>query len=239
MQSFDILKRLRAKRALLPLPNFRQKSVEQFLGIGRDDRFSGGELISVYEEYTRTHDKDAEHFLLLHNEEDIKGMPAILPVLSYGDALCSGFEVVDSGKSKDGRDLFATLQFPFSFPRPLDYDAAGGIRLHFESSRIDVTIRLLLDELKFFYPDYKNYWYLTEEDYAIHKKLASFVDRAYRVPATAATCYTRMQGSFLPALRDADLPVFRREYRGTPAYHLLEERPGFLESYLSALLRGI
>lgn len=239
MQSYDILKHLRAKRSLLPVPNFRQKTIERFLGIDREDPFTGGELISVYEDYCRTHDKKAEHFLLLHNEEDIKGMPAILPALTYQDALRSDFTVEDSGLRKDGSRLTAFLRFPFSFPNPLDYTFSDDISLHFEENRIEISIRLLQDELKFFYPDFRNYWFLTVEGYAIHKKLASFVDRAYRVPATAATCYTLMRGFFLPAIKDSGLQLFRREYRSQPAYHLLEDRPGFLETYLRALLRQI
>jgi hypothetical protein len=36
------------------------------------------------------------------------------------------------------------------------------------------------------------------EDTAIHKSVAEFVDSAFRKRATAATCYTKKEGTFLP-----------------------------------------
>ena len=239
LQSYDILKHLRKKRSLLPVPNFRQKSIELFLGIGREDRYTGGELIEVYESYVKSHDKEAAHFLLLHNEEDIKGMPKILPALLYSEALNEDFSVQDTGISKDGKRFFASAVFPFSFPKPVDYDFSEDIHLHFEKNRIDFSVRLLYGELKYFYPDYKNYFFLTEEGYAIHRKLAAGVDKAYRVPATPASCYTLMRGFFLPSLKGSGLRLFFDEYRAPSSYHLLEEDPDFTKNYLQHILRLI
>lgn len=61
-----------------------------------------------------------------------------------------------------------------------------------------LKIPVFTGELKYFYPDYKNYSYLPEEDNAIHKSVAVYVDKAHRVPATPETCYTRKSGEFLP-----------------------------------------
>ncbi len=239
MESFDILKHLRKKRALLPVPNFKQKSIEQFLGLGREDRYTGGELIEVYENYCRNPDPAAERFLLLHNEEDIKGMPSILPALSYEDALRAPFTIEDAGRTKDGQKLEVFAKFPFAFPRPVDYEFSEEIRLHFEDCRIEFRIRLFEGELKYFYPDYKNYYYLTEEGYAIHKKLASFVDKSVRVPASASTAFARMSGVFLPSVPDSGFPLFYPEYRARESWHQLEDRADFLPSYLHALLAAV
>ena len=236
MNNFDILKKLRKKRALLGLPNLKQKTVEQFLGIGRDDPYTGGELIAVYENYCRTKNRDALHFLLLHNEEDIKGMPKILPALSYIDALTAEFSVKDFGFSKDGRVFSASLCFPFSFPKPLEYCFSEEISLRFEKETVTLRALSSADELKYFYPDYRNYWYLTEEDYAIHKKLAAFVDKNCRVPATRETCYTKMRGFFLPALKNSGLPEFFREYHGEESWHLYTDKDDFVINYCKALL---
>ncbi|MBP5331598.1 MAG: ribonuclease H-like domain-containing protein, partial [Lachnospiraceae bacterium] len=53
-------------------------------------------------------------------------------------------------------------------------------------------------ELKLFFPDYKNYYYLVHEDYAIHKSIGQFMDREKCVKCTSSNCYTRKRGLFLP-----------------------------------------
>ena len=35
----------------------KQKSIEQFLGVHREDKYNGGQLIDVYREYLHTHEK--------------------------------------------------------------------------------------------------------------------------------------------------------------------------------------
>ena len=46
--SYDIYKKLLPYKKLFKLENFKQKTIEQFLRIPRNDTFSGGELIQVY-----------------------------------------------------------------------------------------------------------------------------------------------------------------------------------------------
>ena len=53
----------------------KQKSIEQFLGLAREDKYNGGQLIEVYREYLMTHESFLYDLLILHNEDDLKGMP--------------------------------------------------------------------------------------------------------------------------------------------------------------------
>ena len=91
MKSLDIYRRVRPFRQLLGLESMKQKAIEQFLGVSREDKYSGGQLIEVYRDYLHTHDKRLYDLLILHNEDDLKGMPAILPILSYPDLFESDF----------------------------------------------------------------------------------------------------------------------------------------------------
>ena len=68
------------------------------------------------------------------------------------------------------------------------------------------------EELKYFYTNYKDYYYLPAEDLALHKSVGSFVDKEYRMQATAATCYTRKTGDYLPQWEFLFEPFFKREY---------------------------
>ena len=87
MESVDIYKRIKPWKKHLGLENLKQKTIEGFLSICREDSFDGGQLISVYEDYLKTRDENLLRLLLLHNEEDLKGMPSLLPILFYPDFL--------------------------------------------------------------------------------------------------------------------------------------------------------
>ena len=90
-----------------------------------------------------------------------------------------------------------------------------------------LSLPLRRDTLKFFLTPYKEYFYLPQEDTAIHKSVAQFVDSSFRRKATAATCYTKKEGSFLPSLSrkapSREEPVFYTGYKEKPAYYLLAD----------------
>ena len=65
------------------LPSLKQKSIESFLGITRIDEMDGGSLIPVYKSYTKEFHSDSEKLLLLHNEDDVKGMFPLFQMYRY------------------------------------------------------------------------------------------------------------------------------------------------------------
>ena len=75
-EGIDIYKRVALCKHFLQLPNCKQKSIEKFLHLDRDDKYSGGELIQIYKDYVRTPSKDKEELLLLHNKDDLKEIGA-------------------------------------------------------------------------------------------------------------------------------------------------------------------
>jgi len=79
------------------------------------------------------------------------------------------------------------------------------------------------EEMKYFYSNYKNYYYLPEEDTAIHKSVASYVDKARRVQATAKNCYTRKLSSYLPQWDILFQPFFKRKYEDRDIFFELTE----------------
>ncbi|MCM1136576.1 MAG: ribonuclease H-like domain-containing protein, partial [Clostridium sp.] len=85
MEGLDIYRRIAPYKNFLKLPDCKLRSIERFLGVGRDDAYNGGELIQVYREFLYSHDYNLYHTLLLHNSDDIKGMLEILPILSCYD----------------------------------------------------------------------------------------------------------------------------------------------------------
>ena len=75
----------------------KQKAVEAFLGISREDIYTGGQLIDVYRQYLYTKSEELLRLLLLHNEDDLKGMPSVLPILNYPDMLEAPFLFGEAG----------------------------------------------------------------------------------------------------------------------------------------------
>ena len=53
---------------------------------------------------------------------------------------------------------------------------------------------------------------------AIHKSVASFVDKEYREKATSANCYTRKESKFLPQFDAVMNPAFRQTSKDKTSY---------------------
>lgn len=237
VMSLDIYKKLRPYRSFLGLESMKQKAVEAFLGVRREDKYTGGQLIEVYHEYLLTRDPHLQELLLLHNEDDLKGMPSILPILSYSDMLESPFELTDcqllSCEDGNGRQPFLSLEWqsPCSIPVPLEYSLSP-VSLELHQNRLSANISLYEGELKYFYPDYKDYYYLPFEDTAVHKSVGEYVDRAARKKATAKTCYTRKSGLFIPQFAPLWEPALREDYKAALNYAVYD--PSLLEDPVSA-----
>ena len=86
-------------RVLAPLKDYfgmnsrKLVSYEKLIGLDREDKYNGGELIEVYKEYVgkrKFAPEEAERLkemLLLHNEEDICDMVPVTALLTYIDLL--------------------------------------------------------------------------------------------------------------------------------------------------------
>ena len=229
VQSVDLYKRIRPFRKLLGLDSLKQKAIERFLGICRQDPFSGGQLIEVYQEYLVSRDDRLYGMLMLHNREDLEGMPLILPILSYPDFLEHEFVLEDQQlmESSEAPALRLRLRGCCRLPAAFSRES-GGIAISASDSLLTLEIPLFAGTLKHFYPNYQDYYYLVCEDTAIHKSVGAFVDRNARKKATAATCYTKKSGHFLPQPVPIWEPVMKEDCRSRLTY--VEYRPQLFQS---------
>lgn len=220
-EGIDIYRRIAPCRHFLQLPNCKQTSIEKFLHLEREDVYSGGELISIYKEYLKKPSSRSEHLLLLHNKEDLKGMLEILPILSYDDMFNKPVRATKvqanyyrdlNGKKQ--QELVIRLKLTSPVPVPLSYHA-NDCYVTAEGNLAALRVPVYTEELKYFYSNYKEYYYLPLEDVAMHKSVAAFVDKEHRIPATAATCYTRKYSSYLPMWDYVLEPFFRREHKSS------------------------
>ncbi len=227
----DIYKRISPYKTFLKLENCKQKTIENFLGINREDKYTGGDLIGLYHSYVTGQDEEIKRLLLLHNFEDIKGMLEILPILAYTDLFTvpvtvtkasANYYTDDEGKERS--EVLMAFDLPTALPVPISflYD-----KCYFTGAAGQGMLRVPLveDELKYFYAGYKDYYYLPDEDISLHKSVAQYVDRAHRCPATAETCYTRKVSKFLPEWEASFTPFFKKEYSSKELYlELTDER---------------
>ncbi len=230
-EGIDLYKRISPYKAFLHVPNCKQKSLENLLGIRRTDRFNGGDMIEVYCHYVVNPSKDALSLLLLHNSDDMKGMMQILPLLAFYDLFNGDIRAkkvqansyVDY-KGQDRQELLMKLLLPTALPVPLA-NLANGCYFSAEKREAILKAPLYEEEMKYFYSNYKDYYYLPLEDIALHKSVSSFVDKSRRIQATAATCYTRKYGLFLPQWDIFIEPFFKRDYKSKEYFfELTDER---------------
>lgn len=243
----DIYKRITPYKHILGISNCKQKTIEEYLGIDRIDEYSGGELINVYKEYMENKNLDLYDLLFQHNHDDLLGMLMILPMLSYADIFISDVHVdkVTANTYKDhigglSRELMIDFSLGFSVPHQVSFNA-NDCYVSIKGSKGLLKIPIYHEELKYFYENYKEYYYLPMEDMAIHKSVAIYVDKEFREQAKASNCYTRVISDFLPQWDYLMSPFFKREYDSKHLYFELTEElksnRAFFSKYTEHLLQ--
>lgn len=250
-EGIDLYKRISPYKFFLNIPNCKQKTLESFLGIDRKDIYNGGELIGIYHDYVNQSSENNYRLLLLHNSDDMRGMLQLTSLLAYYDLFNEKLRAkkvqANSYRDYHGNQhhvLLMKIELPCTLPRPLSVVANG---CHFSSDGLDGLIKVPIydEEMKFFYSNYKDYYYLPEEDVALHKSVASFVDKEHRTQATAATCYTRKTSSYLPQWELLVEPFFKRDYKSKEMFFELTDEckkdrmlfSGYAEHILKKMLQ--
>lgn len=262
-ESVDLYKRIFPYRKYFPLPNAKQKTWEGFLGLNREDIFSGGDLIPVYTaylgraRYERFHkgecggksprpqdlqtlllsegklpDVRADallNVLLCHNREDVEHLPSLLGLLNYAELFKAHWEY--AGLQCSEGVLKVLLKIPYPFPKPLSFqfpvsvktETAAFCTLILNDDRAELEVPIYDGEVKFYYENYKDYYFLTEEGIVSHKSVAEFVSKEYRRKAKAEECYYSKNGRFLPQAELLFTPAFRRQLRQKFSYFEVTE----------------
>ena len=231
----------------------KQKNLEEAFGLFREDSLSGQELIETYLEGIRNQDEHLLNLYLLHNKEDMEGMVFLQHLLRLDRLFEGDFTIESWEEQKNLSSLFVRIPCDFSLKGSISKDISG-IHLHIKENTLFLKIPILSLEAKYFYPNYKEYYYLPMEDRAIHKSVASFVEKEYREKAKKENCYMRKNDSFysfpLPSGRKerkeclencCELNLFYEHYGENQAYLLcscpeLKEEAG-RRAYIKSLLK--
>ncbi len=110
--------------------------------------------------------------------------------------------------------------------------------LFYQGNRARIRLPIVEAELKHFFDNYKDYYYLPDEDMCVLKSVAHAVSPDHRENAKKETCYIRYSGFFIPLLH-ADLPSFRQDYKSRmlfEQYHPEEVTPDFCDRIGATIL---
>ena len=220
----DIFKMVSSIKFLLNLENYKQKTIEKFLGLTRDDKYTGGDLINVYLDYVKNQTQEAFDLLHLHNYEDVIGMLELFPILSYIELFHGQYTIKEvqinpyqNLYGKDIKELLIILRNDYAVPQQVSCHF-NDFFLTIKNNTAQIRVPIYVGELRYFYPNYKDYYYLPKEDMAVHKSVANFVDGDYKERCRSYNCYTRKTGEFLPQYAEIMKPEFKKEVKDKMSY---------------------
>lgn len=241
LQQFDIFKEIRSYKKILALNNMKQVTIEQYLGCDRADTYTGGELINIYQRYVARPDQEKEDILLLHNHDDLLGMPQISQILNYKafftQLSIEDIQMEDAPLNDSQNNLTIIFHFPdYAFlPNRITY-SKDGLYINAFEQKANLQIPLTVGSLKHYFSDYKNYFYLPAEDMAIHKSVAAFVETANKQRATKSTCYVQKTGTFLPCFSKENADIFQYDITDKTLYQstdsVLSDHPETISAYI-------
>ena len=169
--SLDFYQFLKPFQNLFQMTHGKQKDWEQFLGLNREDKYDGGQLIAVYKDYLMSKDEDLLHNLLLHNEDDLLGMKYLLPLFSYRQIFLEDItlqRIAPANKvfERGNGSIAISCRLPLPLPQPLEVSTPIGELFSDKKdlSILTITLPFVEDVLKHFYKDYHNYYYLPKEE---------------------------------------------------------------------------
>ncbi len=221
MESLDLYREIRRQKVWLSSSDRKLATMEKLLSFRRQDCYTGKDCIDLYTRFMHKkffRDTQAEVLkknLLLHNHDDLIGTLICSQFLYY-----TRYHEKNPGFIRKDNQIQITDYIEGVFPIQWEKESEWW-KIHFYGNKIQVDLPLYNGTLYHFYRDYKNYYYLPEEDAAIHKSVGIYVDPSRREKATAANCYTKKTGTFLPLpcrFTEESTPLFRKERKARDSY---------------------
>ncbi len=245
--TLDYYRLLSPIKKLFALPSRRQKQLEALLGICREDRLDGKELISHYTEYIGRARFDKERadellsLLLLHNREDVQGLVQIAAL----DAVCLLMqgEYADETCALTENELQITLTLLKPLPCTLNQSLEGSaygdaIHLFAKETQAILRISLVRRTLFYYYDNYRDYFYLPDEDICIYHSLAESVPKARRVRCTKETARCKKEGCFFMQPKPIFVPAFRTAPDAAVCYAQIQQltrQPEHVREYVQSI----
>lgn len=236
IQSLDLFKEAKKYKKFLNLEHYKQKDLENYFGLFREDQYNGGQLIDLYKKQAKSPNEAEQNLLFLHNMEDVKGMVCLLQLLDFSYITSLNFQLTEV--------LFDNneLQFQGNFGVALNLNLKllkDNAFIQIKNDKIFGHIRIYTGTMKYFFKDYKNYVYIPDEDLLLPKALSSSIDKSRIQKATKEQCYASKEGYFIEKLLSTDEREFKKEYGDKKNY--IEINPNqlstpYIQNYIQALI---
>ncbi len=195
--------------------------------------------------------------LLLHNYDDVAGMLDVCDILPYIDFINYGIsneDIIGTKKEILDSNILFTIETSKIFPHKLEWlvpfsskevtvskrESAKDKYTTNSSDIIDTNYSIIVKDnyiyikspiltgkLKYFFDNYKDYYYLPVEDTVVHKSLAVYVDKEYKIKAKPDECYTNLESVFIPVTDSGDyslkeIKTFKDSYKSYSYYNELD-----------------
>lgn len=245
----DLYPDIKPYRNAAGLSDLRLETLVRAFGRNMSPRISGREKIRKYHQYLANPVPEFLNLLQTQNVETLNGIRTVIPVILFSSLpqlqLTAEKAQADEYDQADGTKAQELFLFVTAQPHlPLSLEASfDGCYMKLEGNRGLFKIPMYQEDMKYFYASYRDYYYLPAEDMAIHKSIASYVDKKHRIPARPETCYTRKTATFLPQWDLFRTPFFKREFASDQLFFEFtadcQRSRTFLSSYASYILRTI
>lgn len=198
--SFDIYQFVKKHKEMLNLESCKLKSVEEYMGIFREDDLSGKEIVDAYKKYLNTKSHFLRDKMLLHNEEDILNLYKILPIIKMIDSkkMKSQVEVSNYSISFSEKAVLVEGKYDLDDEKNIEWSNED---MNFKWKSISKSFKLEYilkkDILYYFFKDYKNYYYFPELDQAVHKSVAKYYRFEEKHPASRSNCYIKQSHKYI------------------------------------------
>ncbi len=253
LMTVDLYRILKPYKHLITPDNYRQETLEAYFGSPRKESITGKEAVGIYRAWLSGGSKELLDKFLSHNEADLTGLLKLHPILAFtaaSDTKLTAYKAQAGSYTDVGGGRREEL---ILFSRAADLDencipftvsaAFDGCYLTMQGNKVTLKIPIITAELKYFYANYRDYYYLPAEDQAMHKSIAAFVEKSHRVQAKADNCYTKKYASYLPQWDVFMEPFFKKDYHDRELYFELTDElkndRAFFSRYAEYVFRHI
>ncbi len=245
VKSIDLYKLFKPFKKPLGLPNARQKTIEEYLGINRVDEYNGGELINVYFDYLASGNEKLKTLLIQHNRDDMEGMFFLSSIFSIRALFEGKIKVHDFSVKKKDDSLYFIINVDLEHSLTTDISIIkNGVLINTFTDTATIRIPIEQGEFKYFISETGDYYYIPELDYIIRKDFkADYSDYELQKPKKC-NCFIPAEGYFLKTFDQVGcLKCFRKDYSDKQSYIMLSDDflsdIEFVSCYVKNVLRSM